>query len=153
MIHCRPAATADCLCIFCMHVFLHAAFDVHAAQLRFVLCWHQQVVHKIDSLTAHGKCWLQQVAPRGTMNVHLCCRPWARLSAYIAHGAAALASLWNVVDAAAIVQHFKSQDAAKVNDTDIEGCTANDTDGCTCNGSEAASESGDQEMTALVMLQ
>lgn len=45
------------------------------------------------------------------------------LVAYTAHAIAAFASLWNIVDVAAIAQHFKSQRALN----DVEGCADHET--------------------------
>lgn len=103
------------------------------------------VLHAVDPLAAHTFKSGSDKSAQCTIGVELCCRPLSLLMAYSAHLVAALASLWNVVDAAVIIQHFKSQAAAN----EIEGCTASDIEGCTCDSSETESTSVSQKMTAL----
>ena len=110
---------------------------------------HHMWCTKVDSVTPWQDTFNSGVdmMAQCTINVELCCRPSSLLMAYSAHIFAALASLWNVADAAAIIQHFKSQPAAN----DIEGCTASDIEGCSCNNSatDSSHTSVRQEMPAL----
>lgn len=73
----------------------------------------------IDASALSGPCILAHVIslPK-RVNFIFFCRRTALLVAYSAHAIAALASLWNVVDAPAIAQHFRSQRAVN----DVEGC-------------------------------